>query len=282
MQNFTFRSTRIWERSLCAMFCGVGGAFAADPWADRIVSYDPGIVGVGPYLDASVSVGSPERFTEEGNYPSAVTMFSPAFGTNEIVQIHPGGELVVAFDEPIVDDQSHPYGVDFSIFGYGGFGDEAFPNGVIDRDGLMFGTSAMQVSVSADGSIFQPLGIFTAGLFPAQGYLDVPPFGDQPGTIPTDFTVPMNPALTISDFAGLNYAQALSLYGNSGGGTPIDISLSGLASVQFVKIQAALGSDLPVTIDAFATIPEPGTATILAFSGAVLALGRPRLRRSRI
>lgn len=275
MQSFAFRSKRTWERSVCAMICGVGGVFAADPWADRVVTYDPGIVGVGPYQDASVSIGSPERMTGEGVYPGVVTMFFPAFGTDEIVQVHPGGELIVAFDEPIVDDPAHPFGVDFSIFCNGAFADEAYPNGTIDRDGMMFGANPMQVSVSADGITFVSLGEVQSGLFPAQGYRDAPPYGDQPGASPTDFTFPMNPALAPQDFASLTYAQALNYYGNSGGGTPIDIATSGLPAIQFIKVESGFGSDVPIVIDAFATVPEPSAAQgLLIFGTAFLARHR--------
>ncbi|MBI5866428.1 MAG: hypothetical protein HZB38_18310 [Planctomycetes bacterium] len=262
---------------MCAVILGSVGALAADPWADRVVSYDPGQAQAAGYGNPMVSLGSPERFTGESDYPSAVTMFSPPFGGDEIVQIDRGGALVVAFDEPIVDDPVHPYGVDLIVFGNGGFMDDDFPNGRISSSGDMFGVDPMRVSVSADGVYFTSLGIFNEGFVPTQGYRDVGPFSGTPGIDPTDFTVPVDPSLTVADFAGLEYAQALALYGKSGGGTPIDLHSSGLESIQYVKIEPVneLPGDVSVEIDAFATVPEPNSC----LGGLLLSL--TALRRTR-
>lgn len=266
---------RTWERSLCAAILGAGGVLAADPWADRVVAYDPGPQGGGPYSNASVSLGSPERFTGEGVFPRAVSMFFPAFGTDEIVRVGAGGELVVAFDEPIVDDPAHPFGADFIVFGNGGFQDADYENGLIDADGSTFGVDPMRVSVSADGATFLPLGVFTEGFVPTQGYLDTGPYSPMPGQVETDFTVPVKPGLAPSDFANRTYAQALALYGNSGGGMAIDIAPSGLSAIQFVKVEPVGDASATIEIDAFATVPEPGNF-FAALGAASVFLARRR------
>lgn len=279
MQKFCFVVRRTLERSVCVAVLGLTGVQAADPWADRVDSYDPGQGAAPGFTDPTVSLGSPERFTGEGVFPSAVTMFSPAFGTDEIVQIARGGSLVVEFDEPIVNDPAHPFGVDLIVFGNGGFIDEQFPNGQITGSAAMFGLDPMRVSVSTDGVLFTLVGDYTEGLFPAQGYRDVSPFSELPGADPTDFTFPIDPSLTQASFAGLSYAQALALYGPSGGGTPIDIAGSGLGSVRFVKIESLdLGqADVSVEIDGFATVPEPGAPLALLVASAILARRRARV-----
>lgn len=254
-----------------------GAAAASDPWADRVAFYDRGEAPEGFLTDPTTAIGSPERYTGEDSFPGAVTMFNPPFGTDEIVRIGRGGSLVMEFDEPIVDDASNPFGVDFIVFGNGGFIDVDFPNGRIDGAATMFGVDPMRVSVSGDGVNFLPLGAFSEGLFPTQGYADVAPFDAPPGSVLTDFTRPVDPALTQADFAGRTYAEALALYGGSGGGTPIDIAGSGLASVRFVKIEAVDtgDDDVSVEIDAIATVPEPGVAL------GLLVLARVALRRGR-
>ena len=128
----------------------------------------------------------------------------------------------------------------------------------------MFGLDSMRVAVSADGTHFVDLGEFTEGLFPAQGYLDSGPYDDHPGLVPSDFTLPLNPALSTADFAGLSFVEALALFDGSGGGTPIDIGAANLAEVRFVRISVPDDGNpetfLNAEIDAFARVPEPAGA----------------------
>lgn len=253
-------------------------AQAADPWADQVINYSAGANANPFYLDPSTTLGSPERFTGEGVFPGVVSMFNPAFGEDELVSIGEGGSLTVRFDEPIVDDPGHAYGVDLIIFGNAGFIDDAFPTGQIKSPASGFGFDPMRVSVSADGVNFFSLGDFTEGLFPAQGYLDSGPFDATPGSILTQFTKPMNPALTQSSFSGLTFSQALALYDGSGGGTPIDISSSGLGAIQYVRIEAIedQSREFTIEIEAFATVPEPSMFALTVGGLASLAFRRKR------
>ena len=248
---------------------------SSDPWADRVVSYSPG-TGADPlYPDPASALGEPERFTGEGSYPSAVTMFNPAFGSDELVSIGTGGSLVLEFDEPITDDPAHRFGVDLIVFGNGGFIDVDFPNGQIASPPLTFGLDLMNVWVSPDNVNWAPLGEFAEGFVPGQGYLDVPPQSGVPGVELTNFQRPVDPTLTLADFDGLTYAEALMLYDGSGGGTPIDISPSGFSSIRYVKFENVTpGATLE--IEAVAAVPEPSS---LMLGGAALigfALRRKR------
>ncbi len=245
----------------------------SDPWADAVVSYDPGSGANPDFADPAVTLGPPERFTGEGMFPSVVSIFSPPFGTDEIVSIGFGGSLTVEFDTPITDDPAHPWGVDLIIFGNGGFIDADFPNGQIGDPPGTFGIDPMQVSVSADGVTFVPLGTFDEGWFPTQGWLDSGPFDATPGTQPTDFTRPVNPSLSLADFAGLSYADALALYDGSGGGLPIDIGPAGLSQVRFVRVEG-IASGVTVEIDAFAAVPEPASGIALTALVGAVALRR--------
>ncbi len=250
-----------------AMLSGVA-LLAADPWADRVVSFNRGAAPTPGYDNPVTALGAPERVTGEGfGFTGVVSVFNPAFGTDELVSIGEGGWLTVEFNEPILDDPANKFGIDFIVFGNGGFVDGAFPSGRTTIPPTTFGLDAgMRISVSADGATFISLGEFTEGFLPAQGYRDRGPFADMPGLDPTDFTVPTNPFFTLDEFSGVTLNDILALYDGSGGGTPIDIASSGLASIRFVRVELLDDAD-PTTnrnveIEAFATTPEPGGALV--------------------
>jgi hypothetical protein len=252
-------------------------ALAVDPWADRVLSYNPGLGVASGYDVPGRALGSPTRFTGVlGGFPGAVTPFNPAWGTDEILSIGGGGSLVLAFDEPVANDPLNPFGVDLIVFGNAGLIDDDFPMGTATPTGAMFGVGAAPfVEVSADGLDWRPVFSAIDSLFPTLGYLDLSdPYALSPGLVPSDFTRPVNPALSL---AGLSYPQILAAYNGSGGGTGIDIAPTGLAAVSFVRFTNL--SDGPVTfeIDALADVspvPAPG-----ALAPAIALLAARRLRR---
>lgn len=266
-----------WKSGTVLSVCLAGAASAGvDPWADRVVSFDGGSNPIAAYANPNATLGPPERFTGEGVFDSAVTMFNPAFGPDELFSIGDGGHLVVEFDEPVTNGASHLFGVDLIVFTNSFFVDMDYPNGQIGDPALTFAQDALRLSVSENGVDFVLLGEFGQEQFPTQGYLDVPALAFVPGDSPTDFTRPVNPALSLSDFAGLSYAEALALYDGSGGGLPIDIGPSGLSSVRYVRVEAGpdAASGATVEIDGFAAVPEPGSLALL--SAAVLLSGAVR------
>src|SRR6185503_3617029 len=101
----------------------------------------------------------------------------------------------VQFGAPIVNDPSHPFGLDFIVFGNAGFditnGD--FSGGGI-TDGSLFSNNngTTRVSVSLDNVTYYTLNPALApavdGLFPTDGS--------------GNFQQPANPSLTNSDFSG--------------------------------------------------------------------------------
>ena len=264
---------------LAAMSLLWAAPLRASPWAEVVDSYDPGVGPAAGFTDPSTTLGSPERFTGEGVFPGAVTMFNPPFGMDELVSIGEGGQLTVRFGSPVVDDPANLFGIDLIIFGNSGFIDGSFPNGQLATPAALFGADLATVEVSANGLDFFAVSGMPDALFPTQGYLDVTPFQGTAGSIPTVFLKPMDPSLALSSFDGLSYAAALALYDGSGGGTPIDIAGAGLASISHVRISVPDDGDpttfLNAEIDAFANVPEPGTLSLVLL-GAV-----PMFRRSR-
>ena len=262
---------------------GILSAQAANPFADRVVSYDVGVGGSAGYDNPTVTLGSPERFTGESTiYPGVVSMFSGPWGTDELFSIGTGGHLTVQFDEAVTDSPSNLFGVDLIVFG-NAFFSGTYPDGThSDPADIPFSEPAM-IEVSADGTTFYEIpNVFADALFPTQGYLDAGPFDSAPGSILTDFQKPVDPSLSLSDFNGLTFAQALNLYDGSGGGTPVDIAdavnslgqPAGLAEASYVRI-TTIGDATP-EIDAFVAVPEPATVVLL-----MAGLGWTSARRRR-
>lgn len=248
-------------------------ATAATRFASEVVSYTPGVNPAAGYTNPAVALGSPERFTGEGVFPSQVTPFNPAFGTDEIVSIGRGGSLTVRFDQPIVDNPANPFGVDLLIFGNSFFFDPVAFNPIanaLDADG---GT----VEVSLDGVDWRVVpNALADGLFPTLGYLDASgPFPGAAGSVPSDFGTPVNPAFA-SSWQGQDLAGLLALYNGSGGGSGIDIGTTGLPQIQFVRVSVASTAAGNVEIDAFSVVvPAPGALGALALAG-VVAVRRAR------
>lgn len=233
-----------------------------DPFADRVVSYDPGPSPTPGYTNPAVALGSPERFTGEGIFPSVVSPFSPPFGTDEIVSISPGGHLTLAFDEPITNDPNDLFGIDLIIFSNTGFIDGDYPNGVVAG---VFGDDGGVIEVSADGINWHTIsGVQADGLMPTMGYLDSGPYDASPGLQPTVFTRPVDPRLTLKHMFGRDLAGIRAVYYGAGGGTPVDIASTGLASISFVRISNPPGATDNIEIDAVADAAprRPGDANL--------------------
>jgi hypothetical protein len=106
--------------------------------------------------------------------------------------------------------------------------------------------------------------------------MDGGPYDATPGQRPSNFRKPMNPNLTLADFSGLDYAQALSLYDGSAGGTAVDMAAVGLREVRYVKITVPAGSLDTVFVDGFAVVPEPVSFVLLACAAAGMIVRRRR------
>lgn len=249
-------------------------AQGADPYADEVMSYVAGSGSASPFDNPQVTLGSPERFTGEGIFPSAVTPFNPAFGTNEIVSLRGGGELVLRFDEPIFNDAANPFGIDFIVFGNSFFVDSDYPNAVVG--GLFSATSAGRVDVSQDGLRWIEVnGARPDRLFPTAGYSDLSDaYSLVAGLVESDFTKPVDPSF---DPMGLSYTQVLAAYAGSGGGAGVDFGPTGLASISYVRVRNA-GTSEVVQIDGVSdvSVPAPGAALIVMITGGCAMLIRRR------
>ena len=255
--------------------------FAADPWADHVVQY---VVGTGvpnefidgsPFNNADTSLGAPTRYTSDPNdFGGAVTPFQSPFRSSEVVTIGEGGMLLLQFDEPVENDPQNPFGIDLLLFGNAFYFDDDFPSGVAGASG----TEAGVVEVSANGvNFFTVPSIIPDGIYPTLGYTDLTdPFQPSAGTVPTDFTRPVDPSF---DPTGKSFSAIVAGYGGSGGGVGIDLSVTGLSQISYVRISNPIGSGVTPEIDAMSDVsPVPEPSIWLLVIGAMMITGllRPR------
>lgn len=248
-------------------------AAAADPYADAVVSYIPG-TGVSPGYDQPMtSLGEPTRFTSPTSpFGGAVTPFQSAFGADEVVTVGQGGSLTVRFDEPVLNDPANPWGIDLLVFGNAGYLDADYPNGQATTPATLFADGGV-IEVSADGiDFFVISGVAADGAFPTLGYSDTTEaFPTVAGSVPSDFTRPVNPGF---DASGLTIGEIVDAYNGSGGGAGVDIGSVGLSEVSYVRITNPLGSGVTPEIDGFADVSVPAPASALALLLGVAIRGR--------
>ena len=222
------------------------------PWADTVISFDEGIGGSPGYNAPEVALGEPSRFTGEGVWPGVVSPFNAPWLADEIVSIGASGSLVISFDEPVADHPNNPWGIDFIVFGNTGCIDNSYPNGVV---GGLFSEDGGMIEVSADGKQWSEITTTLAdGLWPTRGFIDSQPYDAVEGTQPSDFTMPIDPRLTLDDVMGLTNDELMELYGTSGGGTPVDFSETGLSEISFIRISVSESSKHSVEIDGMADV----------------------------
>jgi len=238
----------------------------SNPYADSVVSYDAGEGGAAGFDNPLAAIGEPTRFTGEGVWPSVVSPFNPPFMPSELVSIGMGGELILGFGEPVLDDPANPWGIDLIVFGNTGFIDGSYPNGVVSG---MFSSDGGQIEVSANGIQWIVVeGILADYVWPTCGYVDSNPYDSLPGSVVTNFELPIDPRLTVDDVTNVGFDLLHASYGNSGGGVPIDLSATGLSAISFVRITADAGSKLSPEIDGIADV-APQMAGDVDMNGVV-------------
>ncbi len=231
----------------------------------------------------STALGEPERFTGEGgSYPGAVTPFSPASLTSEIVSVGESGHLTLRLSNFVIPQAAGP---EIGVFSNVSLQDAAWPSGQAYDPAITFGEDSAEVDVSADGISWIALGNILFDI-PANGYSDVAQ------TVLSDFQKPF--AEPLSGFDGLSFddpnsADILELLDGSGGGEWLDISSTGLSQVCYIRFRVEddgnPGLGLNFELDAVtiasdavgaATVPEPSVTLLLATAGLLTNIARRR------
>ncbi|MCX6902046.1 MAG: hypothetical protein NTW03_00925 [Verrucomicrobia bacterium] len=230
----------------------------AAPYADAVTAYQPGTGFVAGYTDPTVALGQPGR---PDPYATPDDPFDPAWHASQIVSVGTGGFLTVRFDAPIQHHPSHPYGIDFLIFGNAGFivTNEDYI-GTLATDGSLFGASSAgstRVWVSQDGVTFYQLNPSLApvvdNLFPTDGA--------------GDLQKAVSSFLRTADFAGQTLDGIRVLYAGSGGGAGFNLAWAqdtngqpvNLSSASYVRVNVLSGH---AEIDGFAAVASPEVAVM--------------------
>lgn len=250
-------------------------ASPAAEYANSVVSYNSGVgfateFGTGlPFTIQSSALGEPSRVTP-GEFGGPVDHFNPPYLRDQLLSVGAGGHLIVEFSNPIRNDASNPFGIDFLIHGNAGLtitnGD--FTGGGI-TDGTMFGNAnpgSTRVSVSADNVQYFTLSTSLAPV--ADGYFPT----DGSGT----FGLAVNPSkANEASLSGLGLPGLRELYAGSAGGTGFDIGWaqdgSGnfvtLESIRYIRIDVLSGS---AEIDGVVAVPEPSALALLGVGAMFL------------
>jgi len=241
-----------------------------------------------PYSNPANALGRPAIDTTGDGWaidPAEHVPVVPIYGpwrASELVSIGRGGHLALKFDRPVTNAASHPFGVDFIIFGnsinyvnYWDSWDNRDPAAM--RAGSGYSSPAGLVSVSQDGAnwIAFPAGEL-ANRMPSLGRIYDPAHADpavgafnQWWGQATDATLPLDPALNIASLSGKSVLEMAQLYGRSAGGAGFDIGELGLDWIQYVRIDTPQDSPL-TSIDAVSIVPEPGGPALVGIWGLLL------------
>lgn len=237
---------------------------ADSPFAAEVVHFDPGVGGVPGYDQPEAALGEPARATGWDWAPEMVTPFQPAWLPDQVVSLGLDGVLVLAFDHEVRDDPGNPFGIDLLVFGNAFCTDPSYPAGVC---GASYGEGG-RIEVSLDGVDWRIVpGVSADDAYPTLGWSDIGPYDTTPGTTPTDFTRPVDPAVG-ETLAGLGFEAILDAYDGAGGGVGVDLATVGLSAIRFVRIVNDTGATTP-EIDAVADVAPDGPVGDLDGDGAV-------------
>jgi hypothetical protein len=270
---------------------GLVGALSvsASPFATEIIRAT-GPFGPAPYHDPNVVLGAPATWFHDpfamfsgGATNRRVKLVEPAFhhsptntgalGTNLILTLNAGSEIIVRFAQPLSNHPAHPYSVDLLVFGNSFYSPNRFINETTDLatcvlNGTIF-TEPLKVSVSPgftgqNGEVANDPdtwpwyrydnGPYADSIFPTQAHhwnRATTNWSDEL----MDFTKPVNPAMqSIISAGGLTAADAIDLYAGAGGGAGFDLGESGFAWIQYVKVEG-IDPDFSVgEVDALAAV----------------------------
>ena len=306
----TFSIQPTFERlSFCtlplALLVGSATAAHSQDYAASVVSSN--LSSAAPYNDPTAVLGQPTTLINDpgqyGDVPGIyhASMVFPAFNTSTSGDLITSlgssansgtNSLIVKMAAPITHSDSHWYGDDFIVYGNAQFFNPNFTSVTPTTDMsqyLIGGTYGIYqngtptVSVSADGIHFTQLQtsqtFFPENPFSWSGISASDPSGW--GAM-NDFTKPVDPSLTVSNFVGQSVAFAdNSLYNGSAGGQAFSLAGSGLSSIQYVEFTGFGNIDAVAGVsDAPAAVPEASSAVSLGLLAA-LALGVLTVRRSR-
>ncbi len=285
----------------------LGGATAAhsQDYAASIVNSN--LTSPDPYNNPNAVLGQPTTLFNDTVDPVTgiyhASMVAPPFNTDSnpnddliasLGNANTGpGSLVVKMASPITHSDSHWYGDDFIVYGVASFSDQNYDfvtpttdmsQFVIADQGpyTLFQNGAPTVSVSADGIHFTQLSTSQV-LLPTNPYSWEGISASDPsgwGAL-NDFTKPVDPSLTVSNFVGQTVAYADdTLYNGSAGGQAFSLAGSGLSTINYIEFTGFGSIDGVAGVSTNpAAVPEASSVVSL---GLLLGLGVLAVRRKKI
>jgi hypothetical protein len=256
-------------------------------FANQVVSFSG--LGADPlYNDPNAMLGKPTLWNRDtfGGGPQERVATSIGYspwgtddlGNNVITSIPNGGEVIISFDDPIVDDPLNWYGMDFTVYGNASFLTSGFIEWNTNLENITITgpevfAEPMQVSVSPDQvNWYTYTSTFADDLFPTQAFeWD---FVNNNWGQEMDWTKPVDPTLTGKDFDGLSVAEGIALYQGSAGGTSFDLAESGFSSIRYIRFTGS-GGEIDGVSRVGHAVPEQGTIITLGVL-ALLALFKKR------
>ena len=271
-----------WQRRTCVIIlvlCSTAGA--TDPWADEVVDASRSLDGSGLYNDPRSVLGMPTRRFYD---PFQQAQFSASLALGVFNRATPDGDklittlnrrdfIKVRFNEVVEDDPDNLYGIDLLVFGNSFFTSNTFIRPGTDMEtvallGIFKERVPVTVAVSQSGRgspkshpddwYVYDEGPFADDLFPTNAF--VWDRCTHAWGVPLNFTKPVDPKLTIDDFRGVA-ADAIDLYGNSGGGTGFDLAESGFDWIQYVYLTSR-GGEVDALVDVTPGRIPPGDIDI--------------------
>lgn len=300
--------------------CAIAGTgiFASTPSARAAYTYDPNdfatqvISYTGPvdpraaYKDPTAVLGQPALVFNNSTNPNVQDIhyskiveppynFGPGDSSTRqpLITVLPNSPsfatLTVQMGRPVTDDPSHPYGDDLIVFGNSFYVGGNNPNGGIVDDHTNLNNYVLtggiyehpvQVSVSPDDQHWFTFPTLTNGIQPYNAYR----WDRTNATWTTEElnpTIPLNPDVYTTSFAGKSTADVLDAYGDSAGGTALDLenaldangltlAQAGFSSIDYVRF-ASTAADYTVIAGVSAvSVPEPASLAMLGLGSLVL------------
>lgn len=263
---------------------GLAGGVVASPVRATVFAsnYVPSLTSglVSGLNDPTAALGPPRGVNGVAlGFPGVLDPFNPAFEQQDIVELGTGGVLTLQFPNFVKVGGGLEVGVVSNNF----LNDATF-TGTNSNPAAVFGSGtagggSAEVLVSNDGVNFHSIGIQTFAE-PANFYQDVQSaYQSTPGNVPADFGIPFTHP--ISDFNGLDFAQTIALFGQSGGGTWLNLASSGLTQIDYIQFKVPAGSSEFVVdsvainnSDVGAAVPEPASLALAAIGSMLLVRRR--------
>lgn len=272
--------------ALCIMAALLmAGNASADDFATTLVGHSASLDGSGPYNDPNDLLGKPAQYCAGFPGTDHISIVESSWGDWYITTFDEGDWAVVKFDHHVTDDPNNPYGLDFIAYGNAfyvgsGYVDDATDHGSYNLTGRIF-AEPLKISVSQDGSSWYTYdsGPYGDSLYPTNPWAWDQDLWDSTGNgwtdeVENDFTLPVDPSLTLADMTAGTSKDAMDLYAGSAGGAGFDLAESGYEWIEYIKVEGVSGF-AGGEIDAFsdvAAVPIPGAVWLLV-SGMIGLIG---------